>query len=64
MIKDFEEYLSFIENQLEVKLFDWQKVILYKLYNGEYPIVKGIRSGKFALYQAAQMLKEEIEKEK
>ena len=64
MMKDFEEYLSFIENQLEVKLFDWQKVILRKLYNGEYPIVQGIRSGKFVLYQAAQMLKEELEKEK
>ena len=63
MIKDPEDYLVFIENQLEVKLFDWQKIILRKLCNGEYPIVKVMRNGKFALYQAAQMLKEELEKE-
>lgn len=28
MIKDFEEYLDFIENKLGIQLLDWQKVVL------------------------------------
>jgi hypothetical protein len=28
MIKDFEEYLDFIENKLDIQLLDWQKVVL------------------------------------
>lgn len=34
MIKDFEEYLDFIENKLDIQLLDWQKVVLRARYEG------------------------------
>ena len=61
--RTFEQYLSFIENTLDVKLLDWQKTILRSIYNGERPIFTGFRSGKTVLYKSARMLKEEMDRD-
>lgn len=60
MKKPFENYLAFIEHELGFKLLDWQKTILREIYDGKYPIVHGRLCGKFAIYRAAEMLKEEM----
>lgn len=58
--KPFEDYLAFIEHELGCKLLAWQKTVLREIYDGKYPIVQGRLCGKFAVYRAAQMLKEEM----
>lgn len=63
MKKSFEGCLAFIENELGCELFDWQKKVLRAIYDEKYPIVQGRLSGKFVAYRAAQLLKEQIEKE-
>ena len=63
MKKSFEDCLVFIENELGLKLFDYQKTMLRAIYDEEYPIVQGRLCGKFVAYRAAQLLKEEMEKE-
>ena len=63
MKKPFEHYLTFIENELGCKLLDWQKIVLREIYDGKYPIVQGRLCGKFAVYRAAEMLKEEMSRD-
>lgn len=61
MKKPFEDYLAFIENELGYKLLDWQKTILRNEYDGKhYRYHFGRISGKYVVYQAALMLKEEM----
>lgn len=61
MKKPFEDYLAFIENELGCKLLDWQKTILRNEYDGKhYRYHFGRISGKYVMYQAALMLKEEM----
>ena len=61
MKKPFEDYLAFIENELDCKLLDWQKTILCNEYEGKHYYYNfGRISGKYVLYQAATMLKEEM----
>ena len=36
MKKPFEDYITFIENVLEAKLFQWQKDVLLQIYNGNF----------------------------
>ena len=61
--KPFEHYLAFIENEFGCKLFDWQKTLLREIYDGKYPIVQGRLCGKFAAYRAAEMIKEEMDRD-
>ena len=63
MKKPFEAYLAFIENKLGCKLLDWQKTVLRAVYDDKYPIVQGRLSGKFVAYRAAEMLKEEMDRD-
>ena len=63
MKKPFEDYLAFIEKELGCKLLDWQKIVLREVYDGKYPIVQGRRCGKFIVYRAAEMLKEEMDRD-
>ena len=64
MKKSFEAYLAFIENELGCKLLDWQKTILRNEYEGKHYCYNfGRISGKYVLYQAARMLKEEIDRD-
>lgn len=63
MKKPFEHYLAFIEHELGCKLLAWQKTVLREIYDGKYPIVQGRLCGKLATYRAAQMLKEEIDRD-
>jgi hypothetical protein len=63
MKKPFEDYLAFIEHELGCKLFAWQKTILREIHDGKYPIVQGRLCGKFAAYRAAEMLKEEMDRD-
>ena len=58
--KPFEHYLAFIEHELGCKLLDWQKFVLREIYDGKYPIVQGRLCGKFAIYRAVEMVKEEF----
>lgn len=61
MKKPFEDYISLIENVLEVKLFKWQKDVLLQIYNGNYGswIFSRCR-GITALDMAALIIYEEI----
>ena len=65
MNKPFEYYVAIIEDALECKLFDWQKIVLQHIYNGDnfywYP---GREIGLTQLRQAASILYREILKEK
>lgn len=63
MKKHFEAYLTFIENELGVKLLDWQKIVLRAVYDGEYPVVQGRLGGKLIAERATEMLKEEINRD-
>jgi hypothetical protein len=61
MKKSFEEYLDFIEHELGCKLLDWQKTVLRNEYDGKHYYYNfGRISGKYVVYQAALMLKEEM----
>lgn len=60
----FEEYLSFIENQLGIQLLDYQKYILEKAYNYECVYFIPARTmWKENLFQAQKILKELMEKD-
>ena len=61
MKKPFETYLTFIENELGVKLLYWQEMVLRAIYDGKYPIVSCVRNGKTIIDKAAKLLKEEID---
>ncbi len=63
MKKPFEDCLAFIEHELGCKLLDWQKTVLREIYDGKYPIVQGRLGGKFVAYRAAEMLKEEMNRD-
>ena len=63
MKKPFETYLTFIENELGVKLLYWQEMVLRAIYDGKYPIVSCVRNGKTIIDKAAQRLKEEIDRD-
>jgi hypothetical protein len=63
MKKPFEHYLTFIEHELDCTLLDWQKTVLREIYDGKYPIVQGRLCGKFAVYRAAEFLKEEMDRD-
>ncbi len=63
MKKPFEDYLAFIEYELGCKLLDWQKTVLREIYDGKYPIVQGRLCGKFVAYRAAELLKEEMNRD-
>lgn len=59
-MKNFEEYINFIEYALDTPLLDWQKEALRGIYNGCCPYVYGVRNGKMMMYRAALILKEEM----
>ena len=63
MKKPFEDYLSFIENELGIKLLCWQKMALRAIYDGYYPYISGVRGGKVIMKRAAEMLKEEMNRD-
>jgi hypothetical protein len=63
MKRPFEHYLTFIEHELGCKFFDWQKIALRGIYDGKYPIVQGRLCGKFIAYRAAELLKEEMDRD-
>lgn len=63
MKKPFEAYLTFIENELGVKLLCWQKMALYAIYDGHCPYISGVRGGKVIMERAADMLKEEMDRD-
>lgn len=63
MKKPFEDYLAFIENDLGCKLLDWQKIILHEIYDGKHPVVYRRLGGKFVALRAAELLKEEMERD-
>lgn len=60
MKKPFEDYITFIENELGIKLLYWQEMVLRAIYDGKYPIVSCVRNGKTIIDKAAQLLKEEM----
>lgn len=63
MNKPFETYLSFVENELGVKLLCWQKMVLRSIYDGHCPYISGMRGGKDIMYRSARLFKEEIERD-
>ena len=64
MKKPFKTYLTFIENELNCQLFDWQKQVLRAIYDGKYPIIyRGRCGGKVILIKAENLLKEQMIKE-
>ena len=64
MKKSFEHYVAIIENELEFKLFDWQKDVLIHIYNGELNrICFGRQYGLTMLSTAAIILYEEMERD-
>lgn len=63
MKKPFETYLAFIENELGVKFLHWQKMALEAIYKGYCPYISGVRGGKVIMERAAEMLKEEIDRD-
>lgn len=64
MKKPFEDYLTFIENELGCKLLDWQKQVLRNEYEGKhYHYHFGRISGKYVLLEASRMLKEEMNRD-
>ena len=63
MKKPFETYITFIENELGVKLLCWQKMALEAVYKGYHPYISGVRNGKVIMKRAAELLKEEIDRD-
>ena len=61
--KPFEDYLTFIENELGVKLLCWQKAVLEAIYNGYCPHISCVRGGKGVMGMAAELLAEEIDRD-
>lgn len=66
-MKPFETYLAQIEPHLDYPLHEWQKLVLRYIYEGKdniYPIyMHGDRLEKRTLRQAAELLKEQMNKE-
>lgn len=61
MKRPFETYLAFIEHELGCKLFDWQKDVLFNIYNGDLGRISfGRRGGITMLSKAALILYEEM----
>ena len=63
MKKSFEDYLTFLENQLDVKFVDWQKMFLRGIYDNTPVCFYGLISGRTILYKAACALKEEMNRD-
>lgn len=64
MKKPFEHYLAFIEHELDTPILDWQKTILRNEYDGKHCCYHfGRITGKYVLYRAALMLKEEMDRD-
>jgi hypothetical protein len=63
MKKPFEDYLTFIENQLGVELLYWHKMVLKAVYDGCHPYVYGVRNGKMIMEKEAKLLKEEMDRD-
>lgn len=63
MKKPFEDYLAFIENELGIKLLCWQKTALEDIYKGYCPYISGVRCGKMIMERAAELLKEEMDRD-
>lgn len=60
----FEEYLSFVEGELGIQLLSWQKLVLQKIYNGEYGYyMPGRTTGRVITYEASKRLKELMKEE-
>ena len=65
MKKPFKHYLDIVEDALECKLFNWQKEVLYRFYNGEHLHLYFARGcGATTLDQAIIILCMEMDKEK
>lgn len=63
MKKPFKTYIKFIESEFGIKLLHWQKVALEGIYNGYCPYISCVRGGKGILERAAELLKEEIDRD-
>lgn len=67
MTNTFETYLSLIEPALDYPLREWQKQVLRYIYEGKdniYPVyMHGDCLDKAILRQAAELLKEQMNKE-
>ena len=62
--KPFETHLAFIENELNLKLFDWQKQVLRNEYEGKrYSYHFSRTLGKYVLLEAARIFKEEMKRD-
>lgn len=65
--RSFEELIVQIEPHLDYPLHEWQKLVLRYIYEGKdniYPIyMHGDRLEKRTLRQAAELLKEQMNKE-
>ncbi len=61
----FEEYLSFIEDKMDIKLFDWQKEVLRMIHEGKtYCCISGMpRCGLTVFKDTTKLLKELMEEE-
>lgn len=61
----FEEYLSFIEDKMDIKLFDWQKEVLRMIYEGKtYCYISGApRCGITVFKDATKLFKELMNEE-
>ena len=60
MKKDFETYLSIIEDKLGITLTTFQALALYQTYNGMTPICINSPNGRMIMRQATEVLKEEM----
>lgn len=62
--KPFEAYLTFIEHELGFKLFDWQKDVLFHIYNGDLGrLCFGRQCGITMLTRAALILYAEMNRD-
>jgi hypothetical protein len=64
MKKPFEEYLGFIETQMSIELWEWQKTILREHYeNPKYYYCSNRWSDIHWCYEALRLLSEEMERD-
>lgn len=64
MDKTFEDYLSFIEDELGIQLLDWQKEFLQQIYNGKTPYyMPGRAIGRKTVGKAEKILNKLMAKE-
>ena len=59
----FEGHLSFIENELSIKLLDWQKEVLQKIYENNPYYFRPARGIGITTLNKAMILLEELKKE-